>query len=213
MVKSWTLRLPSQSTLIDFYIEYCRLASKKVHCRIIHIRNNLFLSNYVLPCLHVFSFLTSAGRPLDQLCLRQRITSLGLLNGLEPEAESGEPERRPRSWASFALTIFFIRGLAAEIWSSEIGDFWAKVKRLTFLECAMIWPVQPGRDSTGVFSHISWLRRCCSYSATERGTSNTSGEAELPARTEKNQPLLDFASPNSKKRWTFIEVLNFSWRA
>jgi hypothetical protein len=47
--------------------------------------------------------------------------------------------------------------------------------------------------------------------------SNTLGEAELPARTEKNQPLRDFARPNSKQillwRGAQCQEHTYFWKA
>jgi hypothetical protein len=113
--------------------------------------------------------------------------------------------KKPRSWASFALTVFW-----HEVWLLRYIDH----------QRSVIWPVQPNQvETVGSVSPYK-LTQALLYTVV---TQQQNEERETPLEKQnyqqeqrKIQPLLDFARPNtiySKKRWTFIKVLNFSWRA
>jgi hypothetical protein len=61
----------------------------------------------------------------------------------------------------FWFNRFWIRGLAAELWTIRNPRFLGKSYALFCNAWVLIWPVQRSRDSAGVFPHISWPRHCC----------------------------------------------------
>ncbi len=63
-------------------------------------------------------------------------------------------------------------------------------------------------DGTGVFPlHMVTTAAAAGTQQQNKEWTTPPQEAELPARIEETQPLLDFARPKNKKRWTFIEAL------